>query len=595
MSPIALTATSSRLAKPRKIPSSLLFEKIEPASIDFSILRNWLLHCQTHHSASCAPLGQVILQEIRDLKLIDCQTRQVVKAPRKATYAALSYVWGKYHAAEVTVFNRSSLPETLPRTIEDAIQVVLRLDLQYLWVDKYCIDQSSETELAQQISTMDLIYNAAFCTIVAACGEDASFGLPGVGLTRRLEQPAIHLNGQVWVSSLRDPGPMIKTSTWASRAWTYQEGLFSRRRLIFTEEQVYFECNRSKRVETASYDFNEMEFEPMTHLSAIFNGGISSSSFEDGIHGNLDKHIEAYTRRTLSFQKDIINALSGVFRIFSCMPTPTRHFWGVPMDYNLHGDSCWPTNNAVIEPEPSHRFEGYVDAAFARGLCWFLDMPCPRRPGFPSWSWSGWIGPLAPHAWGLLGYFRDSEVKIWLRRANGEYERLSESVVGSISKRGPRYTGYTPMLRIEAWVIETSLTYIADGPRDVYFPPLGMNSDPLYFVSIEAPSAGGIHSTLRWPVVLSVQVEGGDELHGELCRGTFTCVLLSKESDFGLLVRRQAQGIMERIGHVSIYRSLFDDMEDDDMEDDNAEDDDVQLEFNMLDIFPLTRRTILLG
>jgi hypothetical protein len=36
-------------------------------------------------------------------------------------------------------------------------------------------------------------------------------------------------------------------------------------------------------------------------------------------------------------------------------------------------------------------------------------------------------------------------------------------------------------------------------------------------------------------------------------------------------------------------------MEDDDMEDDNAEDDDVQLEFNMLDIFPLTRRTILLG
>ncbi len=29
---------------------------------------------------------------------------------------------------------------------------------------------------------------------------------------------------------------------WSSRAWTYQEGLLSRRRLLFTESQVYFQC-----------------------------------------------------------------------------------------------------------------------------------------------------------------------------------------------------------------------------------------------------------------------------------------------------------------------------------------------------------------
>ncbi|KAF5704260.1 het-domain-containing protein [Fusarium mundagurra] len=214
------------------------FRELDAGSIDFGILRGWLRYCKTHHSSSCAPLTQPFWNDIPGLKLIDCRTRQIVNAPSSATYVALSYVWGKSHAAEATgmTFSRHCLPGVVPRTIEDAIQVVLGLDLQYLWVDKYCIDQSSNTELAQQISIMDKIYNAAFCTIITACGDDASFGLPGVGSTKRQEQPAIRLNGQVWVSSLKDPKLVTEASAWASRAWTYQEGLFSRRRLMFTDE-----------------------------------------------------------------------------------------------------------------------------------------------------------------------------------------------------------------------------------------------------------------------------------------------------------------------------------------------------------------------
>ncbi|RSL62924.1 hypothetical protein CEP54_005451 [Fusarium duplospermum] len=276
------------------------------------------------------------------------------------------------------------------------------------------------------------------------------------------------------------------------------------------------------------------------------------------------------------------------------MPTPTRHYWGVPMDYNSHWYSCWPANSAAIEPRPSDRFEGYIDAAFARGLSWHLDIACSRRSGFPSWSWSGWIGPFAEDGWGDdVGLCRNSEVKIWLQRANGEHERLSEPVVANINNLGPTYTGYAPILRLEAWAIEINLTYLADGLSDVITPYFTRNPDPRYFVSIEAPEApwfGGINGTWRWPVVLSMPVEEGDELHGELCRETFICVLLSKAEGFGLVVRKLAQGIMERIGYISIRWSHFDSEGPFDV----VECFQIFSFDDVFDVFPKARRTILL-
>ncbi|EEU41709.1 uncharacterized protein NECHADRAFT_87690 [Fusarium vanettenii 77-13-4] len=544
-----------------KLPA---IRKIDAASINFSILRNWLVHCQTHHSASCIPLDQYLLQEVTGLKLIDCETRQVVEAPRDPIYVALSYVWGKSHAAEATGLSRSSLPEIVPRTIEDAIQVVLRLGLKYLWVDKYCINQSNATELAQQISIMDMIYNAAFCTIIAACGEDASFGLPGVGLTRRPKQRAIHLNGQFWVSSLRAPDLVTETSTWASRGWTYQEGLFSRRRLIFTEEQVYFECNATTCLETVSYDLHCQTDTTYLGPGGIFNGGLGYGGDE------LHWRIREYSKRSLSFQSDIINALSGVFRLYSTKHHPTHHYWGVPIYYHSNWDSSLPNKSVAIDRDLFRQFGREIDAAFARGLCWQLGMPCPRRRDFPSWSWSGWIGPLADSNWLLNSQLGDKRVKIWLQRTNG----------------------YTPALRIEAWVIDTTLTYLAHGLNGACINRTGWIKNPRYFVSAEAlASRRSFHGTLRWLVVPSVQVKEGDEMHEELCRETFTCVLLSKVLEFALVVRKRAGEVVERIGHVRISPAVVDPGY-------ITKDYELYEDADMFDIFPRTRRTrrtILLG
>jgi hypothetical protein len=60
----------------------------------------------------------------------------------------------------------------LPDTIEDAITVTRNLGFQYLWIDRYCIDQQNEKEASAQIRQMDLVYKNAEITIIAAAGKD---------------------------------------------------------------------------------------------------------------------------------------------------------------------------------------------------------------------------------------------------------------------------------------------------------------------------------------------------------------------------------------------------------------------------------------
>ncbi|KAF0320021.1 C6 transcription factor [Colletotrichum asianum] len=83
-------------------------------------------------------------------------------ASSRQKYVALSYVWGPPSV-------ESNEPETeslecpngtpltdLPTVISDAMSVAINMGFDYLWVDKYCIDQKDEAVRHGQISQMDL-------------------------------------------------------------------------------------------------------------------------------------------------------------------------------------------------------------------------------------------------------------------------------------------------------------------------------------------------------------------------------------------------------------------------------------------------------
>ena len=224
---------------------------VNPDKVDYSLVRSWMLDCERSHGGACAPDKSIPLP---GLKVIDCQTRNIIPAPKNCPYIALSYVWGKKDDEQENVQHDGQLAlSDLAPVISDAIAATNELGYRYLWVDKCCIDQANAREKHQQITNMDLIYREADITLIAAAGEDASFGLPGVGVARRVQEPRARIGPWLMRPIPPNAAHEILQSKWSTRAWTYQEGLLSSRRLVFTKSQVFVQCNKMACSETLSF------------------------------------------------------------------------------------------------------------------------------------------------------------------------------------------------------------------------------------------------------------------------------------------------------------------------------------------------------
>ena len=147
-------------------------------------------------------------------------------------YITLSYVWGLATLSRgmptAKTSNILSLGEPgslssqgLPRTILDAMEVCRRIGRRYLWVDALCIIQDNADDVREQISLMCDIYSGSFLTIIAAWGDDADAGLPGVSdETAREPQQVARIDDLEVVEVLPLLGDVRKQSTWMKRAWT---------------------------------------------------------------------------------------------------------------------------------------------------------------------------------------------------------------------------------------------------------------------------------------------------------------------------------------------------------------------------------------
>ncbi|PMD41737.1 HET-domain-containing protein, partial [Hyaloscypha variabilis F] len=226
---------------------------------NFDLARDWFSYCRKSHGHECErdPLPQNYQDSYAlTFRLIDVSRDCVCDAEASWSYVALSYVWGQapmlklVQANKVELYSSGALAsdkQAIPQTIRDAILVVKRLGEQYLWVDALCITQDDNVEKAKVIGEMDLIYSRANLTIVAAFGNDASAGLPGLQSGTRMvdlfeARMTFNSHGtskQLTVARSR-PTRIIDDSKWNSRGWTYQEKLFSHRMLLFTEEQVLY-------------------------------------------------------------------------------------------------------------------------------------------------------------------------------------------------------------------------------------------------------------------------------------------------------------------------------------------------------------------
>ncbi|RSM07160.1 hypothetical protein CDV31_008712 [Fusarium ambrosium] len=346
---------------------SFTVHRLQSEEVDFGRARGWIDCCKAHHGRRCNPSTR---RPITLFRLIDCTTRDIVDGQSAMDeFVALSYVWGPSACKPATMDHVRV--EHAERVVEDAIRVTQALGYRYLWVDRHCITNEDEKIRKRQLLEMNAVYANAQVTIVAAAGEDSAYGLPGVSRAR--QQPYARVQGHSLVAVPREPADYIQNSVWWTRGWTFQEGVLSRRRLIFTEHEVSYECRGMVAREC-------VELPERIHRIAATRYPIHEDArvFSRRGHGrgpSIWTQISEYTERHLTHDYDILNAMLGIFEVAAERKTPVYHLCGVPIIRRRFNNTDGQT---LLE-------------AFVTGLCWKVDSGT-RREGFPSWSWTGWKG-----------------------------------------------------------------------------------------------------------------------------------------------------------------------------------------------------------
>ena len=333
-------------------------------------------------------------------------------------YLALSYVWG--HARISNQSKDTSFPLELnsgtsaslhrpgalgvaavPQTIRDTIELAISLDVPYVWVDRLCILQDSIADKATQIGRMHHIYNAATLTVVAAAGEHAEHGLPGLRPnSRTVEQKEIvvlepcqadcnedHQHILEGLSLLTTVDPIMRsfnyldTAAWNTRGWTMQEKFLARRSLVFTDEQVRFICTEASFLEET---FCELPFPRMqrfeTHDIEMSLRHTQRHFAEDGnprtaFWKRYSVMVRRFTSRNFSFPGDIYDAFVAVAQALTAK-SHDIFLWGLPSSpFELA--LMWNTF------EGQHRRDALTTLPMTN---------LKRRVQFPSWSWMGWVG-----------------------------------------------------------------------------------------------------------------------------------------------------------------------------------------------------------
>ncbi|CAH0023813.1 unnamed protein product [Clonostachys rhizophaga] len=358
-----------------------------PLQIDFSTLGRWMNICDDHHEL-CK--NQYRATRVPRLRLVDVNRMCIIDVSRRIHYpqfATLSYVWGVEPFLRLSRDNLKHLmtPGSLtktppPLTIRGALKICHGLQIQFIWVDSLCIIQDDKSDMTEIVDSMDSIYRQSVITIVAASGANAHVGIPGVRPeTRHLEQHRLRARGVQFIDSVdsKQLQPLaffqepewISGTPWAQRAWTFQEGLVSRRLLIFTAEQVYWSCRRGLLSEDTVEHFPSevSDAEPYKNSDNVLNP-LECQSLAITFSG-----------RNLTYESDIQRAYLGVQNHLDKKWGGHEFSWGLPHRFFtpfLNWE--WQFDTEIRLRNGTHPVKS-IDGAITRA-------------SFPSWSWMGWAG-----------------------------------------------------------------------------------------------------------------------------------------------------------------------------------------------------------
>jgi len=360
----------------RNAPPHIVTRNLEER---YCLIQNWLSVCDTKHSDHCyTPMKQTgDSAGSAPIWFIDVENECIVPALSGARYIALSYVWGE-NVSSISSTTASNLNELrkmgslsrkgpVPKKIAQVMSLACRLQIPFLWVDRFCIVQDDSSKQAQ-FDSMAAIYASAYLTVVAAEGEGAEDEIIALrddqkGCSQSLKDRQ-YFDGRSWKHGtiMEWYSVQLLNSKWINRGWTLQEQLFSRRKVIFQDSTINWECHCGCWQEGQGL-FGGHDQEPCSsppHISLV-----NPSAVPDMYR--YARLVSRYNRRDLTFAADAIDAFAGVLSDLSRVFT-SGFISGLPV-------FCF---DAALLWQPW----GLAQKRFNDSMADSYDLP--------SWSWVGW-------------------------------------------------------------------------------------------------------------------------------------------------------------------------------------------------------------
>ncbi|ORY18230.1 heterokaryon incompatibility protein-domain-containing protein, partial [Clohesyomyces aquaticus] len=368
---------------------------------NIGVIKSWLDDCQSNHAFCMQHANTKADLPTRLVEIIDLDTARLVEtAGQVGEYVALSYCWGP-NPDDNSMTTRSNLSERLqphsllrnelPGAIRDAIAIVERLGIRYIWIDAICMVQDDFNDKNFELGKMSQYYRNSYMTIAVSTTRCTTGFIGTLGRCEKhpkspLPRDLIPLDvfalsmtkdeGQSGKVYVREENPYrLSEEPINKRAWTLQEGVLAPRVLLFGSRVIWF-CQHMTHsdggVEDWSFDETELERtrrEFQVELSKLDREGSSkgahASTATDAnntrdIYGLWHRIVGSYSRRDVSHPSDKLPAISAIAAEFSRLSND---------DY-LAG--LWRSN-------------------LARDLLWRTPQPETHRPPqwrAPSWSWA---------------------------------------------------------------------------------------------------------------------------------------------------------------------------------------------------------------
>ncbi|KAI3332232.1 HET-domain-containing protein [Xylariaceae sp. AK1471] len=357
---------------------SRLGRVVSPMPIDTEVITSLLAECDTSHQCLLSVSNDDV-SRLPTLRAIDVRQMCITYIGPSARYVALSYVWGGVPVPYLLRANKKELMRpfalqacynTIPLTIQNAIELVHKMNIEYLWVDALCLVQDDREDMDIGINAMSIIYEHAYFSIIAADGLNADSGLPGIR-PRKVNQVTAEVIPGVTLTGSYDAYSYLIEEHYSSRAWTFQEYQLSRRKLIFLGSMVHYQCMEG----SWSEDREELQ------ISSEIRFGVPSPTKANQNFLSFAGILQRYCTRQATYQHDIVNAVISVYHKIVGR-THGGHIFGIPavaFDWFM----CFYTWDTGVD---------YLE----------------RRESLPSWAWSGWKGRVQ---WN--GRPDDSELLVW--------------------------------------------------------------------------------------------------------------------------------------------------------------------------------------